>query len=109
MVQGSTVTVPITRTEQGGATSADYFGVPGQRDHRRRADQRAIHRPPPGRTRSTTTAKALLLGFGRLAPGQSRPAARRKTTVSLVADSGGEEPGTCSSRRPTTPSPRAAR
>ena len=80
----ATVTIPLTKTHRGGATAADYSGVPSNVTF------------TAGQTRRTFTVTAtddadkdggesVQLGFGTL-PGGYAPGARRTATVTLVDD-----------------------
>ena len=80
----ATVTIPLTKTHRGGATAADYSGVPSNVTF------------TAGQTRRTFTVTAtddadkdggesVQLGFGTL-PGGYGPGARRTATVTLVDD-----------------------
>ena len=80
----ATVTIPLTKTHRGGATAADYSGVPSNVTF------------TAGQTRGTFTVTAtddadtdggesVQLGFGTL-PGGYAPGARRTATVTLVDD-----------------------
>ena len=80
----ATVTTPLTKTHRGGATTADYSGVPSNVTF------------TAGQTRRTFTVTAtddadkdggesVQLGFGTL-PGGYAPGARRTATVTLVDD-----------------------
>ena len=80
----ATVTIPLTKTDRGGATAADYSGVPSNVTF------------TAGQTRRTFTVTAtddadkdggesVQLGFGTLPAGYA-PGARRTATVTLVDD-----------------------
>ena len=80
----ATVTIPLTKTHRGGATAADYSGVPSNVTF------------TAGQTRRTFTVTAtddadtdggesVQLGFGTLPAGYA-PGARRTATVTLVDD-----------------------
>ena len=80
----ASVTIPLTKTHRGGATAADYSGVPSNVTF------------TAGQTRRTFTVTAtddpdkdggesVQLGFGTL-PGGYAPGARRTATVTLVDD-----------------------
>ena len=80
----ATVTIPLTKTHRGGATAADYSGVPSNVTF------------TAGQTRRTFTVTAtddadtdggesVQLGFGTL-PGGYAPSARRTATLTLVDD-----------------------
>ena len=80
----ATVTIPLTKTHRGGATAADYSGVPSNVTF------------TAGQTRRTFTVTAtddadkdggesVQLGFGTL-PGGYAPGAHRTATVTLVDD-----------------------
>ena len=80
----ASVTIPLTKTHRGGATAADYSGVPSNVTF------------TAGQTRQTFTVTAtddsdkdggesVQLGFGSL-PGGYAPGARRTATVTLVDD-----------------------
>ncbi len=80
----ATVTIPLTKTHRGGATAADYSGVPSNVTF------------TAGQTRRTFTVTAtddadkdggesVQLGFGSLPDGYA-PGARRTATVTLVDD-----------------------
>ena len=80
----ATVTIPLTKTHRGGATAADYSGVPSNVTF------------TAGQTRRTFTVTAtddadtdggesVQLGFGTLPAGYG-PGARRTATVTLVDD-----------------------
>ena len=80
----ATVTIPLTKTHRGGATAADYSGVPSNVTF------------TAGQTRRTFTVTAtddadkdggesVRIGFGTL-PGGYAPGARRTATVTLVDD-----------------------
>ena len=80
----ATVTIPLTKTHRGGATAADYSGVPSNVTF------------TAGQTRRTFTVTAtddadkdggesVQLGFGTL-PGGYAPGTRRTATVTLVDD-----------------------
>ena len=80
----ATVAIPLTKTHRGGATAADYSGVPSNVTF------------TAGQTRRTFTVTAtddsdkdggesVQLGFGTL-PGGYAPGARRTATVTLVDD-----------------------
>ena len=53
-----TVIIPITTTDQDGASSADYSGVPAKRHLQRRRHGGRHHLQPPPRTALTTTGRA---------------------------------------------------
>ena len=78
-----TVTVPLTKTEQGGASSADYSGVPASVTFNARETSQPITFAATQDTEDDD-GESVKLAFGTRLPGGVRAGATDETTVSIT-------------------------
>ena len=80
-----TVTIPITKTDQDGASSADYSGVPGQRHLQRRRHREVLHLHRHASDSVDDDGESVKLTFGTLPTGVTE-GTTKETVVSITDD-----------------------